>query len=139
MRALTRVEWQLAAGLAILIWCACAPPARPTPIDFSGAWAGTTSQGRPITFTVSADLRVTALTVGYAFDGCSATLNVPANVPLINTSGTASAVVTDAPGPGSVAVVVRFLFPSAASANGTAQFGVPGCGSATATWTASKP
>jgi hypothetical protein len=134
------LEWQLAAGLAILIWCACAPPARPTPIDFSGAWAGTTSQGRPITFTVSADLRITAVTVEYAFGGCSGTVNIPANAPLLNTSGTASAMVTQPPGsgPATFGTVVRFLFPSATSANGTVELGVPGCPGGNATWTASK-
>src|SRR4029077_16858134 len=32
---------------------------------------GTTSQGRPITFAVSSDQKVTAITVGYSFNGCS--------------------------------------------------------------------
>ena len=140
-RPLTRVQWQLAAGLAILIWCACAPPSRPTPLDFSGEWAGTTSQGRPIAFTVSQDLRITAVTVEYAFASCSGTLTIPANAPLLNTSGTATAVVKDPPGgpAGPVASDVRFLFPSITRSNGTIMLAAgPGCGGATATWTASK-
>ena len=139
-RPLTRVQWQLAAGLAILIWCACAPP-RPTPLDFSGEWAGTTSQGRPIAFTVSQDLRITGVTLEYAFASCSDTLRIPANAPLLNTSGTATAIVTHPPGgpAGPVAADVRFLFPSITSANGAIVLAaVPGCGGATATWTAGK-
>jgi hypothetical protein len=36
-----------------------------------GEWSGTTSQGAPITFVVSADERVTSITLGYDFNGCS--------------------------------------------------------------------
>jgi hypothetical protein len=139
-RPLTRLEWQFAAGLAILIWCACSP-ARPTPLDFSGHWAGTTSQNRPITFTVSADLHVTAVTVGYDFAGCSGTVTMTPNVPLLNTSGTADAVVTYAPnGPtGPSRTTVRFFFPSTTSANGTVEFAdYPGCGNTSTRWTADK-
>lgn len=139
-RSLTRLEWQFAAGMAILIWCACAPASRPTPLNFNGDWAGTTSQGRAIRFSV-VDLRITAVTVEYAFSGCTGSVTAPASAPLQNPSGTASAVVTNAPnGPsGPSRTVVNFLFPSIASANGTVQFSdFPGCGSANATWTASK-
>ena len=138
-RRLTRHEWQFAAGAAILVWCACAPP-RPTPIDFSGEWAGTTSQGRPIAFTVSRDLRVTGVTVEFAFAGCSGTLTIPANALLLNTSGTASAVVTYAPnGAAGARTMINFLFPSMTHANGTVQFtDFAACGSADGTWTADK-
>ena len=139
-RPLTRREWQFAAGMAILIWCACAPTPRPTPLNFNGDWSGTTSQGRPIRFTV-ADLRVTAVTVDYAFSGCTGTVTIAASAPLQNPSGTASAVVTNIPnGPtGPSRTVVNFLFPSIASANGTVQFAdYPGCGGTNATWTAAK-
>ena len=139
-RPLTRLEWQFAAGLAILIWCACAP-ARPTPLNFSGDWSGTTSQNQPITFTVSGDLRVTTITLGYNFGGCSGTLTMPADAPLLNTTATASAAVIYTPqgatGPGRA--TVRFVFTSIASANGTIEFAdFPTCGSATANWTATK-
>ena len=48
----------------------------------AGEWSGTTSQGTPISFVVSANETVTSITVGYAFNGCSgshtfADLNVP--------------------------------------------------------------
>jgi hypothetical protein len=140
-RKLTKAEWRFAAGMAILIGCACAPSPRPTPLDFSGDWAGTTSQGRSITFTVSPGLVITRLSVDYAFGGCTGSLNVSPNVALLNTSGAAAAVVTyTPPGPtGSTPTVVRFLFPSFATANGSVDFGdFSTCGSSTATWTASK-
>jgi hypothetical protein len=40
-------------------------------VGFEGQWSGTTSQGRPISFTVSRDQKVTALTLGYNFGACS--------------------------------------------------------------------
>lgn len=139
-RPLTRLEGQFAAGLAILIWCACAP-ARPTPLNFSGDWSGTTSQNQPISFTVSGDLHVTTITLGYSFAGCAGTLTIPADTALLNTSGTAAAVVTYTPqgATGPSRTTVHFLFPSIASANGTIDFAdYSTCGSATASWTANK-
>jgi len=139
-RPLTRLEWQFAAGMAILIWCACAP-SRPTPLDFSGNWSGTTSQGRAIGFTVTPDLRVTGVTVEYAFGGCSATVDIPGAAPLFNTSATADAVISYVPSGlnGPNRIVVNFLFPSITNANGTIQFiNVSTCGNANATWTATK-
>jgi hypothetical protein len=139
-RRLTKTEWQLAGGLAVLVGCACAP-SRPTPLDFSGEWAGTTSQARPIAFTVSPDLRITAVTVDYSFNGCAGSLTIPSNVALLNTAATADAVVSYAPnGPtGPSRTTVHFLFPSIASASGTLEFmDYSTCGSSNATWTANK-
>jgi hypothetical protein len=139
-RPLTSAQWQFVAGMAILIWCACAP-SRPTPLNFSGDWAGTTSQGRPITFTVSSDLRITTMTVDFAFAGCAGSVTVAPNTALTNTNGTAAALVVYTPNgsTGPSRAVVNFLFPSITSANGTAQFfDYPTCGSSNATWTASK-
>jgi hypothetical protein len=48
-------------------------PTTPGTPRYDGEWSGTTSQGRPITFTVSADQKVTAITVGYSFGSCSGT------------------------------------------------------------------
>jgi hypothetical protein len=46
-------------------------PTAPSPsTSFNGQWTGTTSQGQPITITVSSD-RVTTVTVGYSYSGCS--------------------------------------------------------------------
>jgi hypothetical protein len=140
LRPLTRSQWQLAAGLAILIWCACSP-VRPTPLDFSGDWAGTTSQDRPITFTVSKDLRITAVAIDYAFSTCSGTVTMSPNAALANTSATAAALAVNAPNGvnGPSRTTVNFLFPSPTTANGTAQFvDYPACGNSNTTWTATK-
>lgn len=139
-RRLSRPQGTFAAGMAILLWCACSP-AKPTPLNFSGDWAGTTSQSRALTFSVSADLRITAVTLDYAFGGCSGTVTIPADVPLLNTSGTAAAVVSHTPqgATGPSRTTVHFLFPSITSANGTAEFmDFSSCGSSNVTWTATK-
>jgi hypothetical protein len=140
-RRLTKSEWQFVAGVAVLIGCACAP-ARPTPLDFSGDWAGTTSQGRSIVFTVSPGLVVTSLSVDYVFGGCSGTVTVnPAAGTLFNTGGTASAAINYLPqgGRGPNRTIVNFLFPSPTTANGALQFlEFSTCGSAMATWAATK-
>jgi hypothetical protein len=43
----------------------------PSASGYAGEWSGTTSQGQPISFSVSSDQTVTALSVGYVFSGCS--------------------------------------------------------------------
>jgi hypothetical protein len=49
-------------------------PTTPTaPRGFSGQWSGVTQQGQPITFTVTPDEKVTSISVGYSFNGCSGT------------------------------------------------------------------
>lgn len=142
-RPLTRSEWRLVTGLAILIWCACAPPAPPRVAprrDFSGRWTGRTSQGRAIAFTVSGN-QITALTVDYACGGGSGSLTLPAGVPLLNLSGRPAATITfSSDGPsGPTRIVVRFLFQSARSANGLVEFtNDPACGSSEVTWTATR-
>jgi hypothetical protein len=91
-------------------------------------------------FTVSAN-RITALTVDYACGGGSGALTLPADVPLLNTSGRAAATVTfSSNGPsGPSRIVVRFLFQSSRSANGTVEFtNDSACGSSDATWTATR-
>ena len=67
----------LAISLTACVWLgACgdggSPMAPgPTASPYAGEWRGTTSQGQPISFVVSADAKVTNVTVGYAFSGCS--------------------------------------------------------------------
>jgi hypothetical protein len=46
---------------------------KPTSTTLEGQWSGTTSQGTPIGFTVSADQKVTAITIGHRFGGCAGT------------------------------------------------------------------
>ena len=56
---------------AVLSGCGSSVPTTPTESRFTGAWAGTTFQGRPIAFTVSAEQRITSITVDYAMNGCT--------------------------------------------------------------------
>ena len=62
----------LALGLCVPL-IACDSPSSPSRRDISGQWSGTTSQGTAISFTVSADEKVTSITVGHSFSGCSGT------------------------------------------------------------------
>ena len=143
-RLLAWPGWRIVTGLAILIWCACAPPPPPRriapPRNFSGNWAGRTSEGRAIAFTVAAN-RITAVAVDYACGGGPITLTLPADVRLFNTSGQAIATVllsSDGPS-GPARVVVRFLFPSGNSARGTVEFtNHAACGNSEMTWTATR-
>jgi hypothetical protein len=46
-------------------------PTEPTRIGYAGPWSGTTAQGTPLAFTISADERVTTISVAHNFNGCS--------------------------------------------------------------------
>ena len=48
----------------------CGGPGGPSS-GYAGEWAGTTAQGTTIAFTISENERVTAISVGYNFGGCS--------------------------------------------------------------------
>ena len=57
-----------------MAWCAllsACGSTSPSSATLDGQWSGTTSQGTPIAFTVSSDQRVTVISVGYSFNGCS--------------------------------------------------------------------
>lgn len=124
-------------------------PTTPSPgetLRYDGQWSGTTSQGRPITFTVASDQKVTAITVGYGFSGCSGVntfsgLSLDIGYPPVQTPMT--------PGPGfgygsgspeaANYTQVSGYFTSSTMANGTVVFGgYPGCGNALGIWTATK-
>lgn len=54
---------------------ACDGGASPTPLGYAGEWTGTTSQGTPIGFSVSAADTVTSFTLAYDFAAdCTGTL-----------------------------------------------------------------
>jgi hypothetical protein len=124
-------------------------PTLPTPaasLRYDGEWSGTTSQGRPITFTVSSDQRVTAITVGYSFNGCSG----------VNTFSSLNLVIGSPPNPSPVTPVPGFgygsgppdgphytqiygSFTSSTTATGSVIFGdYPGCGNSVGIWSATK-
>src|SRR5262245_49493042 len=61
-------------SLVVTVAAACSSPTAPTPAVTSrtaGQWSGTTSQGLPIGFSVSADEILTEITIGYRVNGCS--------------------------------------------------------------------
>lgn len=69
---------RLGSSLVIMASCtlgsACSGPTSPStavPSLATGQWSGTTSQGMPIVFSVSSDEKVTTITIGYSFNGCS--------------------------------------------------------------------
>jgi hypothetical protein len=113
---------------------------------YDGQWKGTTAQGTPITFSVSADQKVTAITVGYSFNGCSgvntfSSLNLdignPPN-PAALTLGPGFGYGSGAPdGPNYTQVYGSFT--SNTTAAGSVVFGAyPGCGNGGGFWTATK-
>ena len=115
------------------------------PQSFSGEWSGSTSQGRPLAFTVSAD-HVTAVTVGYGFGGCSgskADSNLNAEIADLRNSP------QPPPSPYFFAALlgpysesdntqIQGFFDSPRMASGLVVFERSGCGEAFATWTATK-
>jgi hypothetical protein len=112
---------------------------------YNGQWKGTTSQGRPITFTVSLDQKVTAITVGYSFNGCSG-LNTFSNLNL-DIGNTPNPATTLGPGfgfgsgppDGPNYTQVYGSFSSNTTATGSVIFGgYPGCGNAGGIWTATR-
>src|SRR5262245_60873015 len=50
---------------------------QPSSSGIGGQWRGTTSQGSPIEFTISQDEKVTSITIGYNFNGCSGVKTFP--------------------------------------------------------------
>jgi hypothetical protein len=131
--------------------CACGPTS-PSSAALDGQWSGTTSQATPITFTVSSDQRVTAITVGYSFNGCSG-MQTFSNLNLET-----APMVTCIPGPcpsgvssyrafsystgsiGSPFTTVNGLFTLTTRAEGQVSFrDYPSCGTAVGiAWTATK-
>jgi len=116
------------------------------PARYDGEWSGTTSQGRPITFTVSADQKVTALTVGYNFNGCSgantfSNLNLDIGNPPSPTAPSLGPSFGYGSGPPDGANFTQVLgsFTSSTTATGSVVFGAyAGCGTAFGAWNASK-
>ncbi len=113
--------------------------------NYEGEWNGMTSQGMRISFTVS-DQKVTAITVGYNFNGCNGTnafpnLNLAIGYPPNPTSpypGPGFGFGSGAPdGPNYTQVYGTFI--SGSAATGWMIFGgYSGCGNALGTWSATK-
>jgi hypothetical protein len=115
-------------------------PAGPTDNRYTGTWSGTTFQGSAITFTVSSDQKLTQLTVGYNFNGCTGSSSFSPNVTIGDNSVGAPVLDFDSGSSGaSNRVIFHFLFTSRTDAHGFVTFtDLAGCGAATGTWTASR-
>ena len=140
----------------MIAWCglmsACGPTT-PSSAGLEGQWSGTTSQGTPIAFTVSSDQKVTAINIGYSFNGCSgmqtfSNLNLE-TAPMVtcipgpcpNTVSSYRAFGYSARSIDGPSTTVNGLFTLATRAEGQAAFrDYPGCGTAVGiAWTATRP
>ena len=125
----------------------------PSTISYAGQWAGTTAQGESIAFTISSDQLVTAITLGYAFNGCTG-LQTYSNLSL---SIVPQVTCVPGPCPSSVSSYRQFSYQtggaaqepmtqvngilfSGGSAQGSANFrDYPGCGTVVGVaWSATK-
>jgi hypothetical protein len=134
----------LALGVLVLA-AACGGPSRPSTVGYAGQWAGTTSQGMPIAFRVSADQTLTTLTVGYHDSGCSGTATFTPNVAITGIPTAPIPVGSAAFESGPVGlpnrVLATFLFTSSTDAHGLLIFAdFEGCAASliNAPWTATK-
>jgi hypothetical protein len=147
-------------GLVLLLATACVrprlPPAVPVfggPSSLSvGVWEGTTSQGKPITFTVSKDEKVTSITLGYDFNDCSGTrefgdLSIATAPDLTCIPGPCSRTLAtyrhfgfyEGTVPGTPYTQINGVFLPRNQAKGQAIFrDYPACGTATVQWTATR-
>ena len=152
-RLVSRPGSRFVTTLSCAVLTACGPTMPSSAaVRYDGQWSGTTAQGSPITFTVSSDQKVTAITLGYSFNGCSglqtfSNLNldtapmvtcIPA--PCSNTISSYRAFSYSAGTIAGPATSVNGLFTLPARAEGLASFrDYPGCGTAVGiAWTASE-
>lgn len=136
------LQWVLCCALAAN---ACGGGSSPAPSSgYRGEWVGTTSHGAAIRFTVSADQRVTALSVGYSFNGCSGTKTFPGlSLPIAPNPiqpGLARFEFNSGPREQPNYTGVTGTFASNNIAEGLMAFGnYDGCNNGLASWSASKP
>lgn len=140
----------VAAICAAASACSDGGATTPTPpgSSFTGEWSGTTSQGVPISFTVSADQTVTSITVGYRFNGCTGS-NTFSNLslrigdspfpPRVPTPGSAGFGYGSGPPDGANYTQVQGTFTSNQASTGSVVFlNFGSCGNAVANWAASR-
>ena len=119
-------------------------PSAPSPASIAGEWSGTTAQGAPIAFRISSDERVTSITVGYNFNGCTGSqtfsnlsLQTKPNVECLE-PGPCGIIqsyrgigYTSGPSSDGSTTWIQGVFLSQSHAEGTAGFSnYPGCGTA---------
>jgi hypothetical protein len=149
-----------AASLVLASACSQILPLTAIPLALNGAaslsageWSGTTSQGEPITFTVSPDELLTTITIGYNFKECSGShtssdlvirtapelVCIPGPCPGRSSSYRAFGYMDGSVGGGPVTQVNGIFLPGN-QAKGQASFvDYPECGTASAVeWTATR-
>lgn len=123
-----------------------------SPVRTTGEWLGTTSQGQSLSFTVSADDRVTSIRIGYAFKDCNGTryypeIAVPTAPNVVCMSGPCGRGISsyrafsfaDGGPPPAAHTQINGVFLPGDVAQGQAIFGdYEDCGSATVTWRATR-
>ena len=145
----------IAASCVCVLLAACGgSPSSPSASSLSvGQWSGTTGHGTPITFSVSSDEILTAIAVGYSFNGCTGTqtfsnLTVATAPDLICIPGPCTGTLSTyrsfsyssgSPGTGPV-TFLNGLFLPGNQAEGLVSFrDFPGCGSALGVaWSATR-
>jgi len=151
-----------ASSWCAALWCvlasACSSPILPLPLAgapslSAGEWSGTTSQGTPLTFVVSANEQVTTITLGYDFNGCAGShtfsdLSVPTAPNLTCIPGPCSGVLNSyrafsysaGSAPGGPVTQINGLFLPRNEAKGQVTFhNYAGCGDVvTAEWAATR-
>jgi hypothetical protein len=150
-RSLHTVIW---LGVVVGSHVACgngtaSPPMAPTPAGYKGEWVGTTMQGTPVQFSVSASDTVTFFSLNYNFMAdCSGTLTVTGLTAPIHTLDPPEPPPNDQPGFGfstksddgaSGTAIVGVFSPDRRSASG--QFALVhygSCGTVSGTWTATR-
>jgi hypothetical protein len=128
-------------------------PTTPSPASsgaLDGQWSGTTAQSVPITFSVAPSQKVTAISVGYSFNGCSgiqtySNLSLETAPTVICIPGPCSNDISSfrsfnylAGSPGGPTTTINGLFVLGSRAEGQVSFrDYPGCGTAAGiAWTA---
>lgn len=123
---------------------ACLAPTLPAQAQLDGSWSGTTTQNRPISFTVS-NGAVTSVSVSGTVTGAGCTETFTTTFSTSRTISNNSFTVTLTPGTSRTSFVLTGNFTSTSAANGTLSFtlssftGVPSCaGCGSTTWTATR-
>jgi hypothetical protein len=149
-----RSRARVGALVACVSLSAC-NPTTPSPSSsgaLDGQWSGTTAQGVPITFSVASNQKVTSISVGYSFNGCSgiqtySNLSLDTAPTVICVPGPCSNDISSfrsfnylAGSPGGPSTTINGLFVLGSRAEGQVAFrDYPGCGTAAGIgWTASK-
>ena len=147
MRSRAFAIWLLCVAVS---GCGDSSPSAPSPAttSFNGQWTGTTSQGQPISFTVVSD-RVTTISVGYNYSGCSGTAT--ASNPNLEIGDLRTRVSQPPPEPYSFSGLVGpysesdntqitafFSSPAERNGHGIILFVRPACGETIALWSVTK-